>query len=653
MMDSGVSAKIFSCRRCRFELFKSEDLSEEHDLAKKCSLLYLSSVDLLPWVRQAVDEAGWTRGKLYCPQCEARIGAFSFLHFIMCQCNCEVMPAVYCVRRKIDEMLTDGQTNMMANLLYEVLDSSAVESLNPTSKNSRKGYLEMNGDVGIPGDLQCHFTDNTSVLNDSSSSNSGVHKSSHLKDMASSNVESTGADAKLPAVSDGHSHILETALARIIANDALGFSGDSVDISTTQSFMNIIQEHASREDTLVANKSVIRRRTPSVTTYRNSCFNPDVLPAYPEVYDEAEFSSKLQEPCDADAEMKCNKKIFYTSHSRSSHLSCCRRCQLLHQQLLRRSENHQRAAQSPEPISDDDASESEFSGSDESVIYAEMIDVQRRLRDLQGYLRDESTAPRRRRRRRRRRYRRAPTHSDVRPNCATNSINFTQEQLSDKGEKIISQEREEEDPSEHHQCPVCLDILFEPHKTACSHIFCAPCLRQIHKISRKKPVCPLCRHRIYKVSHLKSLQDEVESQHPELYRKRLQIEMKRPINDFPLPDPSNVRFDPNLDSDSRLSMQHIFQVLRVCLIIFVMVLTYLINRNVADRGVHHRYASWIKYGIFSLIVVGFAYLFFMLGSWFSHYAVDVSLFAITLCLCYFFIAKMIFDIYRDTQNIVL
>ena len=55
-------------------------------------------------------------------------------------------------------------------------------------------------------------------------------------------------------------------------------------------------------------KHIIRRRTPSVSTYQNHCFDPDILPAYPEVYDEAEFSSKLQEECNEEA--GCNKKVI-------------------------------------------------------------------------------------------------------------------------------------------------------------------------------------------------------------------------------------------------------------------------------------------------------------------------------------------------------
>ena len=46
-----------------------------------------------------------------------------------------------------------------------------------------------------------------------------------------------------------------------------------------------------------------------------------------------------------------------------------------------------------------------------------------------------------------------------------------------------------------HCCAVCLDLLYEPFKCSCDHVFCDPCLRQLNfrTGSRGMIRCPLCR----------------------------------------------------------------------------------------------------------------------------------------------------------------
>ena len=46
-------------------------------------------------------------------------------------------------------------------------------------------------------------------------------------------------------------------------------------------------------------------------------------------------------------------------------------------------------------------------------------------------------------------------------------------------------------------CPVCLDLLFEPHKVdPCRHVFCEPCLRRLGCKNPMNTSCPMCRQRI-------------------------------------------------------------------------------------------------------------------------------------------------------------
>jgi hypothetical protein len=47
-------------------------------------------------------------------------------------------------------------------------------------------------------------------------------------------------------------------------------------------------------------------------------------------------------------------------------------------------------------------------------------------------------------------------------------------------QNILDAEPELDDLDHSFLCPVCLDLLFEPHKVVpCQHLFCEPCLRRL------------------------------------------------------------------------------------------------------------------------------------------------------------------------------
>lgn len=47
-------------------------------------------------------QAGWTKGRLNCPNCEARVGSFDFVSQSTCACGLSVLPAVHVVKSKVD-----------------------------------------------------------------------------------------------------------------------------------------------------------------------------------------------------------------------------------------------------------------------------------------------------------------------------------------------------------------------------------------------------------------------------------------------------------------------------------------------------------------------------------------------------------------------
>merc|ERR1719229_723252 len=58
--------------------------------------------------------------------------------------------------------------------------------------------------------------------------------------------------------------------------------------------------------------------------------------------------------------------------------------------------------------------------------------------------------------------------------------------MKDDESEVVSIERHEFD------CPLCLQILYEPLTLECGHSFCRDCVGQALQLKRH---CPLCRHR--------------------------------------------------------------------------------------------------------------------------------------------------------------
>ena len=86
-------------------------------------------------------QGGWTEGKLYCPKCNARVGGFDFLHVVPCACEEDVLPAIWCVKSKVDHMQNsliiaqhssaDGGDNT-SNVKRSTVNSNVDSNVNPT-----------------------------------------------------------------------------------------------------------------------------------------------------------------------------------------------------------------------------------------------------------------------------------------------------------------------------------------------------------------------------------------------------------------------------------------------------------------------------------------------------------------------------------------
>ncbi|KAI9559925.1 hypothetical protein GHT06_013932 [Daphnia sinensis] len=104
------------CRKCRSKLIAPDEkdcittchgsgssprVGDEQCFIEK-SILYLKDEQLPKWLETLVQNSSWTKGKIVCPSCDARLGTFDFLSGQKCQCQHYVLPSVRLTSSKVD-----------------------------------------------------------------------------------------------------------------------------------------------------------------------------------------------------------------------------------------------------------------------------------------------------------------------------------------------------------------------------------------------------------------------------------------------------------------------------------------------------------------------------------------------------------------------
>jgi len=54
------------------------------------------------WISNHLGKGEWVKGKINCPKCQARIGAYDFVSGLRCPCRSEVVPPIHIVKSKVD-----------------------------------------------------------------------------------------------------------------------------------------------------------------------------------------------------------------------------------------------------------------------------------------------------------------------------------------------------------------------------------------------------------------------------------------------------------------------------------------------------------------------------------------------------------------------
>ncbi|KAK3923818.1 E3 ubiquitin-protein ligase RNF180 [Frankliniella fusca] len=120
---------VIKCRKCRHELVGETDcqralVSAHGDTLnlsqpESCSSgdqdsLWFLHESATSWIAESISKHEWTKGKLNCPHCKARVGSFDFVSTSKCACGSVTLPAVHLVKSKVDSLSLND--NMLGSL---------------------------------------------------------------------------------------------------------------------------------------------------------------------------------------------------------------------------------------------------------------------------------------------------------------------------------------------------------------------------------------------------------------------------------------------------------------------------------------------------------------------------------------------------------
>lgn len=115
--------ETINCKKCRYTLFDRTEccrcIVNAHSVQlllknnnteddEKCltifeeNLLFLKDDEYPEWIRRAIENKNWLKGKLKCKHCDFRIGAFDFTSGSKCACSYSVLPSVYIIKSRVD-----------------------------------------------------------------------------------------------------------------------------------------------------------------------------------------------------------------------------------------------------------------------------------------------------------------------------------------------------------------------------------------------------------------------------------------------------------------------------------------------------------------------------------------------------------------------
>jgi hypothetical protein len=92
------------------------DGNEKPSTSCSTDVWYVPEDKMPAWMKTGLESWNWTKGKIHCPKCEARVGSFNFVSGMKCTCGSHLLPPIHIVKSKVDVILPLNPNLIMSSI---------------------------------------------------------------------------------------------------------------------------------------------------------------------------------------------------------------------------------------------------------------------------------------------------------------------------------------------------------------------------------------------------------------------------------------------------------------------------------------------------------------------------------------------------------
>ncbi|KAF2359400.1 Zinc finger RING-type [Trinorchestia longiramus] len=535
---------------------------------KDRSNLFLDTENMPSFVYNSVMETGYTTGRLKCPKCSSRIGAFNFVKGTQCGCGSHILPSVHLIFSKVDyqgyalNAAAGGSSSCSAG--SRPAEDEAKEPLllqweevYPSAPHNQDSLAS-----GTKGNLPClHSSCKVLPVADRDSIIDSEDPPSRCKLPTSASLNSflshfSGSETE---------QLLSSALASDVSEAATTCYGHTAPRERLSADGNSVPEvsFSVPGDAIPKTSSALNKGESAACNdcTTNSCRDLHVITGNDDDENSAANAMKCSSP------VSCNSSIISDTETADAPSTSY--------------DNSNSHNTSTFPIEGSLGTESQITNSPEvnpactyNASASKVVNLNDSIHSSPSSASVTSTVP--------------PslfvtatstsTSSSTYP-CVTDATKAATTSTSDYPELI--------DYPDHLVCAICLELLFSPFSVKpCSHVFCEPCLRRLARPCPTNTACPLCREIIGACHPAAEYCREVRVNYPKQVAERHKFEQNNSAQHLPLPWLQNYRF---------------------------------LNFNSARHprsGVYNRYSNWWRTALWIFWVDAIGFLLIITLNWF-------------------------------------
>ncbi|KAM4808780.1 E3 ubiquitin-protein ligase RNF180 isoform 2-T2 [Rhinophrynus dorsalis] len=442
--------RCWKCRKCVAdsdslikEQLPNQDKFDSSAYRCTCNIWHLDVESIPAWMKKTIEEVHWTIGKLNCPSCSARLGAFNFVG--SSKCSCGLLATLHLCKSRIDyETAQLLKTPIpFSKTLVNPEDQPVFDTDGSAKNRSQRGLtLDHNMDeIGSVDETLCQDVQSSSK-----------------------HFELSGRKHSFSAFSQNNSQFASKNMSARASRSDIHRKSDDLDFN--------IKELLKVQLILPENKSNRFYNRETEIPLAGSCSgnSEGSLPI--------QISTDHQSSAIDESTVRFAMSVENTSSITEPYYNIA--IQVHHGSLPQISATEVSAAVHNTATDSSTMEEDLLQGHVGHVIYPSsscLANVNQRLNKRQI---NKLKSMRRKQKKR---------------------DKWLQENKQ-TAKADLSTDEENEHVKENYTCVVCLDIYFNPYMCSpCHHIFCEPCLRTLARDNPAKTSCPLCRTTIIRVHY--------------------------------------------------------------------------------------------------------------------------------------------------------